>query len=82
MPRLPQIARPKLSADWRTVLRHAWTIRLMAVVFVLSILEVFLSLVALPIPPLASAVITGLVSAGAFWARLVAQKDISGEKDE
>lgn len=71
-----------LSADWRTVLRHAWSVRFMAVAALLSFLEVVLPLVGsgLPFPPVLTALLIGLATAGAFVARIVAQKQFSGDK--
>ncbi|SFV31407.1 hypothetical protein SAMN05216456_1331 [Devosia crocina] len=84
MARLPQIAKPELAADWQAVLRHAWSIRLMAVAALLSFLEVVLPLIGghLPFPPVVTALLIGLATAGAFVARLVAQKDLKGDRDE
>jgi len=71
----------KLVPNWRAVLTRAWSIRLMAAAFVLTALEVALPLVdgLLPIPPFTFAALSGLATAGAFVARLVAQKTMSGE---
>lgn len=78
MPRFPRFSL-KLVANWRHVLRHAWSVRLIAVAAALSFLEVLLQLVGagLPFPPLVIALVTAAVSAGAFVARLVVQKDLS-----
>jgi hypothetical protein len=71
----------RLVANWRDVLRRAWSIRLMLLAALLSGIEVALPLVgdALPIPPGAFAALAFLVTAGAFVARLVAQKGLSDE---
>lgn len=74
----------KLVANWRAVLARAWSVRLMAAAFVLTVLEVALPLLdgLLPIPPYTFAALSGLATAGAFVARLVAQNNVSGEKHE
>lgn len=71
-----------LTTDWHKVLRHAWSIRFMAVAALLSFLEVVLPLVgtSLPLPPVAVALMIGLATAGAFVARIVAQKQFPGDK--
>ena len=78
MPRLP---RPtlKLIAGWRQVLRHAWSVRLLAVAALFIFLEVLLSLLgsSLPFPPIGTALMTALVTVAAFVARFVVQKDLS-----
>lgn len=83
MPRLPSIPKLELASDWRAVLRHAWSVRLLALAALLSFLEVVLNLVGseLPLPPLGRALVTGVVVAGALVARIVAQKQFSGEKE-
>ena len=78
---MPRLSRPTLKfiAGWRQVLRHAWSVRLLALAALFSFLEVLLSLVgaSLPFPPIATALVTALVTAAAFVARFVAQKDLS-----
>ena len=71
----------KLVANWRAVLTRAWSVRLMVLAGVLSGLEIALPLLDgyLPIPPLTFAALSGLTTAGAFVARLVAQSNVSGE---
>ena len=81
MPRLPAVPKPQLASNWRDVLRHAWSVRFMAVAAILSFLEVVLQLCGsgLPFPPLVIAALTGFVSAGAFVTRLLAQKQFPGD---
>lgn len=71
----------RLVANWRAVLTRAWSVRLMVLAFVLTVLEVALPLLDgyLPIPPYTFAALSGLATAGAFVARLIAQQNISGE---
>ncbi len=74
----------QLVADWRRVLRRAWSVRLILVAGALSGLEIVLPLLdgVVPIPPLTFAALSFLATAGAFVARLVAQPSIDGEKHE
>lgn len=65
----------RLLDDWQAVLRKAWSVRLMAVAFLLTALEVMLPFFSEAIPARIFAVASGLAVAGAFVARLVAQKD-------
>lgn len=72
----------RLVLNWRAVLTRAWSVRLMALAFILTVAEVALPLLDgyLPIPPYTFAALSGLATAGAFVARLVAQNNVSGEK--
>lgn len=72
----------KLVPNWHAVLTRAWSVRLMVLAFVLTMLEVMLPLLDgyLPIPPLTFATLSGLATAGAFVARFDAQKTASGGK--
>lgn len=69
----------KIVANWRAVLRCAWSIRLMILAGLLSGIEVALPLLdgLLPIPPGIFAAMSAVATAGAFIARLVAQKGLS-----
>lgn len=69
----------RLVENWRDVLRHAWSVRLLILAGVLSGAEVALPLLdgLLPIPQGVFASLSGLVVCGAFVARLVAQKGLS-----
>jgi len=68
----------RLAEDWRVVLRHAWSIRLIVIAGLLSGVEAALPLFSdlLPIPPAALAGGTFVVVAAAFVARLVAQEKV------
>jgi hypothetical protein len=70
----------RLVANWRAVLTKAWSVRLMATAFVLTVLEVALPLLDgyLPIPQYTFAALSGLATAGAFIARLVVQNNVPG----
>jgi hypothetical protein len=69
----------RLASEWKRVLRHAWSIRLIALAGMLSGIEAALPLFGglLPIPPVAFALATLIVVAAAFVARLVAQEKLS-----
>lgn len=68
-----------LIPNWRVVLSHAWSVRLMLLAAVLSGLEVALPFMPsfIAIPDRTFAVLSGLTVAGAFIARLVAQRHIT-----
>ncbi len=66
----------KLIANWREILRYAWSIRLMILAGILSGVEVILPLFADCCPRGLFAVLSLLTIAGAFVARIVAQKDV------
>lgn len=65
--------------NWRDVLRKAWSIRLMVAAGLLSGLEVALPFLEgwLPVPTGTFAALSGITTALAFYARLVAQKGIT-----
>jgi hypothetical protein len=68
-----------LIANWREVLRKAWSIRLILLAGLLSGLEAVLPYIgALPIPSGVFALLSMFVIAASFAARLMAQKDIKG----
>lgn len=68
----------KLAANYKDILKRAWSIRLIVLAGVLSGAEVLLSVFTdnPPIPRGAFAAISGVVTMGAFVARIVAQKDV------
>jgi hypothetical protein len=68
----------KLAPDWKRILVKAWSVRLMALAFVFTALEIALPFLDgyLPIPQRVFAAAAGLAGAGAFVARLVAQKNM------
>lgn len=70
-----------LIANWRSVLKRAWSIRLLLLAGILSGLEVALPLVgpSLPFSPEARAATLFIVVAAAFVARLLAQRDGPGD---
>lgn len=66
-----------LAQNWRTLLRKAWSVRLMVLAFMLTMAEVMLPFFSEAVPPRMFAVLSGLAVAGAFVSRLVAQKDMT-----
>ncbi len=70
----------KLASNWKELLRHAWSVRLIVAAAILSGLEALLPLLEALSPPdwisVALTVATPAVVAAAFIARLVAQKDL------
>lgn len=71
-----------LVSNWKRVLKHAWSIRLIIVAGVLSGAEIALPLLdgLLPVPKGVFAGLSFAATAGAFVARLVAQESVSGEQ--
>ncbi len=65
----------RLVSDWRHVLRKAWSVRLIVLAALLSGLEVVLPFFGEFIPPGVFAALSFLTVAGAFIARILAQKD-------
>lgn len=76
----------QLVANWRRVIKRAWSIRLMILAGILSGLEVIFSLPdiaeRLDWPQGLFAAASGLTTAAAFVARLTAQNGVSNEADD
>ena len=81
----------KLIANWRAVLKHAASVRLLVIAAILSGIEAALPLLDLPIRPGLLALLTFVVTVAAFVARFVVQKTLTpsnephwdtGEPDE
>lgn len=68
----------RLAANWKTILRRAWSVRLILLAGLLSGLEVALPLVrdVIEMPAGIFAALSLLTVSGAFIARLIAQKDL------
>lgn len=69
----------KLVLDWQATLRHAWSLRFITAAAVFSLADTFFNFAQpswLPIPPVVFALLAGVSAAGAFVARLMAQKDL------
>ncbi|MGY6246677.1 DUF7940 domain-containing protein [Bosea thiooxidans] len=73
----------KLVWNWKRVLKHAWSIRLIVLAGVLSGAEIALPLIreAVDVPAGIFAGLSFAATAGAFIARLVAQETVSGAAD-
>lgn len=67
-----------LVSNWRAVLKHAWSIRLMILAALLSGAEVGLPLIdgTFDIQPGVFATLSAVTTAAAFVARLIAQNDV------
>lgn len=73
----------RLARDWRAVLRHAWSVRLMLLAALLTALEAVLPFFSELIPRWPFAILTFVVVAAALIARFVAQpKTLPGDADE
>jgi len=74
----------RLIPDWKEVLKHAWSVRLMILDALLSGAEVALPLLngLLPVSPGVFAGLSFLVVVAAFVARFVAQSKLSGGKTD
>ena len=74
----------RLVANWRAVLRRAWSIKLIILAGILSGAEIALPLIQdlLPIPRGVFAGLSFLATAAGLVARLVAQQSVSGGRDE
>lgn len=68
----------KLAANWKSILRRAWSVRLMLLAGLLSGAEVVLPLVGDAIPRSIFAALSFVIVAAAFVARLVAQEGLDG----
>lgn len=66
-----------LLPNWKEVLRHAWSIRLILLAGVLSGIEALQPFLADRIPPLPYALSACAVTIAALVARVMAQKDLS-----
>ncbi len=68
-----------LSSDWKTILKKAWSIRLMAVASALSGVEIAMPMLdgVLDMPRGMFAGLSGIVTAAAFVSRLVAQRSMN-----
>ncbi|WP_276122579.1 DUF7940 domain-containing protein [Pararhizobium qamdonense] len=71
----------KLRADWKKILKNAWTVRLFLFAAAMSGLEAVIPYLPafLAINPIWIAILTPLTCMLGIYARLVAQKSISGD---
>lgn len=65
-----------LYDNWKTIIKKAWSIRLMLLAGLLSGCEVIVPLFADALPRNIFAVLSGMSVMGALIARLVVQKDL------
>jgi hypothetical protein len=72
----------RLRKNWRTILRKAWTIRILILAGLLTALEVILPHFSEAIPHAVFASVNGMLVGSAFVARLMAQKEIDGDDDD
>lgn len=69
-------------ADWRRVLKHAWSVRLMIIAALLSGAEAALPFLDLPFPRGLLAVLSMTVTAAAFVARFIVQRSLATPSTE
>lgn len=66
----------KLLANWKCILKRAWSIRLMILAGLLSGLEVILPMFIHELPRGLFSILSLLVIGGAFVARILAQQEV------
>lgn len=71
----------KLYSNWKTILRKAWSVRLMILAGLLSAMEVVLPLYIDSIDRGTFAILSIIATGGAFVARLVAQSTVENKND-
>lgn len=65
-----------LKEEWKSIVKKAWSIRLMAAAFIFTAAEAALPFLGEDLPPRLFAALSGLAVAGAFVSRLVVQRDV------
>ena len=65
-----------LYPNWKTIVRKAWSIRLIILAGLLSGIEVALQFFQHTLPNGTFAALSAVATAGAFISRIVAQKDV------
>jgi hypothetical protein len=65
----------KMLPDWKDVLRRAWSVRLMVLAFVATLAEALWPIFAPDFDFRFAGVVSAVLIAAAFVARLMAQKD-------
>ena len=67
----------QLHEDWPHIVRHAWSVRFIALAFLLSVIEVSLPIIQpyVSINPVYVGGAAGIAAGAAFFARIVAQKE-------
>ena len=66
----------KLYDNWKLIVKKAWSVRLMVIAFFLTMTEAMLPFFSNAVPSRLFAILSGLAVAGAFVARIVAQRDV------
>lgn len=72
----------RLHPEWRRLVRRAWSVRFLAVAGALTAAEQLLPLVRWHLPPLLFGGLSLAAIAGAFVARVVAQKEFMSHDQE
>lgn len=72
----------KLRKNWKTIIKKAWSVRILLLAGLLTTLEVILPHFSDIIPHAVFAGLNGALVGSAFVARLVAQKEIDDDDDE
>lgn len=68
--------RKHIIEDWHWVLNHSWSVRLLALAFILSAAEVIMPLFTDYRHPVLYAIAMGVVTGGAFVARFIVQNKV------
>lgn len=63
--------------DWRAVLRHAWSVKLILLALLLDVIASAIPFVEVPVHSAIPAALGALATGGAFLARFVAQKALT-----
>lgn len=71
-----------IGSDWKKVLRYAWSVRFMILAAILSGLEVALPYLPVMMSGGVFAMLSMFMTAAAFIARFVAQKEFDDEPDQ
>lgn len=71
--------KPTLSADWKHILKKAWSMRLNAVAFLLMSAELVLPIFSDVFPRRVFAGLSIAALAGSMWARLLRQKGFTDD---
>lgn len=74
--------RSRLRRDWKKIVRHAWSVRLLALAGVLSGVETAVPFLQgyIPVSPGTFAILSALATCAALIARIVAQKQFGGKE--
>lgn len=73
----PKLAKPTLTWNWRSILIHAWSIKLNLLAAILTGVEVVLPLYSDSVPRGIFAALSFVVVILAMWARIVVQKNVN-----